>query len=66
MRNDPVIERIRNARKAISEKCGHDPKRLIEYYLERQKIKNESEFCIIRKVKNNNDHFSKPVNAKFS
>ena len=37
MRDDPVIARIREARHRISEVCGHDPKRLVEYYLNRQK-----------------------------
>jgi hypothetical protein len=33
---DPTIERIREARHRISEKCGHDPKRLVEYYMKLQ------------------------------
>lgn len=37
MKPDPVIDSVRAARHAISERCGHDPKRLIEYYQERQK-----------------------------
>ena len=36
MKPDPVIERIRAARHAISERCGHDPRKLVEYYLQRQ------------------------------
>ena len=36
MEDDPVIARIREARHRISEACGHDPKRLVEYYLKRQ------------------------------
>jgi len=42
MRDDPVISRIRQARHSISKKCGHDPKKLITYYMQRQKI-NSSE-----------------------
>jgi hypothetical protein len=37
MSDDPVISRIRIARHHISEKCDHDPKKLVEYYLQRQK-----------------------------
>lgn len=37
MKPDPVIDSVRAARHAISERHGHDPKRLIEYYQERQK-----------------------------
>jgi len=36
MKSDPVIDRVRAARHAISERCGHDPKRLVEYYMKRQ------------------------------
>ena len=37
MKTDPAIRAVRAARHAISARCGHDPKRLLEYYLERQK-----------------------------
>ncbi len=36
MKDNPVIVRIREARHRISEACGHNPKRLVEYYMERQ------------------------------
>ncbi len=36
MTNDPVIDRIREARHLISEECSHDPRKLIEYYIRRQ------------------------------
>jgi len=36
MKTDPVIDRIRKARCLISEKYGHDPKRLVEYYMTKQ------------------------------
>ena len=36
MKDDPVIARIREVRHRISEACGHDPKRLVEYYLKLQ------------------------------
>ncbi len=37
MKDDPVIDRIRNIRHEISEKCGHKPEKLIDYYMELQK-----------------------------
>jgi hypothetical protein len=37
MKDDPVIQRIREARHRISEKCGHDPTALVNYYMEMQK-----------------------------
>jgi hypothetical protein len=39
MNPDPVIARIREARHRISEKCGHDPKKLVEYYMKLQEEK---------------------------
>lgn len=33
---DEEIERIREARHRISERFGHDPYRLVAYYMERQ------------------------------
>jgi hypothetical protein len=36
MKDDPTIERIRKARCNISETHGHDPERLIRYYMQLQ------------------------------
>lgn len=36
MKNDLVIDRIRKARHSISAECGHDPRKLVEYYIRRQ------------------------------
>lgn len=33
---DPVIEEVRQARHQISESVGHDPARLVEYYMKLQ------------------------------
>lgn len=41
MKDDPAIGRVREARHRISEECGHDPKRLVAYYLERQRQRQE-------------------------
>jgi len=37
MNDEPTLTRIRNARQRISAKCGHDPEKLVEYYIELQK-----------------------------
>ena len=36
MQPDSPIARVRKARHSISEKCGHDPKRLVEHYMKLQ------------------------------
>ena len=33
MKTDPTIKRIRDARHQISQECGHNPVKLIEYYM---------------------------------
>ena len=35
--SDPVIDEIRDVRHRISARFGHDPERLIAYYMELQK-----------------------------
>lgn len=37
LNDDPAIERIREVRYRISERCGHDPQKLVNYYIELQK-----------------------------
>ncbi len=39
--DDEEIDRIRAARHRISERFGHDPYRLVAYYMERQKARND-------------------------
>jgi hypothetical protein len=34
--DEEEIDRVRAARHRISERCGHDPYRLVAYYMERQ------------------------------
>jgi hypothetical protein len=34
--NDPVIDEIRETRHQISASVGHDPRRLVEYYVRQQ------------------------------
>jgi hypothetical protein len=35
---EPVIDEVRAIRHRISARHGHDPRRLVEYYLERQQV----------------------------
>jgi hypothetical protein len=35
-RNDPVIDEIRAIRHRISERCAHDPAKLVAYYMKLQ------------------------------
>lgn len=32
MKDDPTIQAVRDARHRISEKVGHDPRKLVEHY----------------------------------
>jgi hypothetical protein len=34
--SDPVIDEVREVRHLISERCGHDPAKLVAYYLKLQ------------------------------
>lgn len=34
---DPVIDEVREVRHRISERLGHDPKRLVQHYIELQR-----------------------------
>jgi len=36
MKDDPAIQAVRAARHQISESVDHDPKKLVEYYRQRQ------------------------------
>lgn len=33
---DPTLDRIRRVRHEISAECGHDPRKLVEYYIRLQ------------------------------
>jgi len=37
MMSEPTLTRIRKARQRISAQCGHDPSKLVQYYIELQK-----------------------------
>ena len=41
LKDDPTIAEIRATRHKISEEVGHDPQRLVEYYIELQKKEEE-------------------------
>ena len=36
MKNDPIIQAVRDVRHQISESVDHDPQKLLEYYRKRQ------------------------------
>jgi len=44
MKDDPTIIRIRQARRSISEKFNHDPKKIVAHYIEIQK-KHKARFA---------------------
>lgn len=37
IQSDPVIDEVREVRHRISERFGHDPSKLVSYYMEMQK-----------------------------
>ena len=36
MHDDPTLDHVREVRHRISQQCAHDPKKLVEYYIELQ------------------------------
>ncbi|GDY22192.1 hypothetical protein LBMAG56_35390 [Verrucomicrobiota bacterium] len=42
MNPDPLIDEIREVRRIISAEFGHDPRRLVAHYMERQRKLRES------------------------
>ena len=51
---DESIERVREARRKISEQYGHDPKRIVEHYIELQKQYQDRLLAMKGKGKNQN------------
>lgn len=41
MKDDPIIQAVRDARHRISEKVGHDPRKLVEHYRQLQERHRE-------------------------
>ena len=41
MKDDPTIQAVRNARQRISERVGHDPRKLVEHYRQLQERHRE-------------------------
>jgi len=41
-KEDPAIQRVRAARHKISAEHGHDPDRVVAYYMKRQKAREEN------------------------
>ena len=48
MRNDPVIDAVREVRHRISEAVGHDPHRLVAYYQKRQERRRNHQSMHLR------------------
>ena len=36
MQPDPTLDHVREVRHRISQRCAHDPKKLVEYYIQLQ------------------------------
>ena len=36
MQDDPILDHVREVRHRISQRCAHDPKKLVEYYIQLQ------------------------------
>lgn len=53
--NDPTIQRIWNAREKISKKCDFDSKKLVAYYIERQKEKESTGYHFVSEETNTYD-----------
>lgn len=54
MQDDPVIARIRGMRHRISKQCDHDPKKLVEYYMQPQERHRKRLMALlgVRRTKN--------------
>jgi hypothetical protein len=57
-KDDPTIERIREARHRISARHSHDPQKIVEYYLELQKKYKQ------RLLEDTEEEHSEPVKAQ--
>jgi hypothetical protein len=42
---DPVISEIRETRHRISERFGHDPRRLVAHYIQKQQLQRSQSAC---------------------
>lgn len=63
MKADPVIDMVREVRHRISAECGHDPRKVVEYYMELQKQYQQP---LPGKAENETDgsHIAAPVISK--
>jgi hypothetical protein len=48
MMNEPTLTRIRKARHRISAQCGHDPHKLVKYYIE---LQEQSQHKLVPSIK---------------
>jgi hypothetical protein len=54
--SDPLIDEIREVRRRISERFGHDPRKLVEHYMELQKRHADRLIDRSGKLVNQNGH----------
>jgi hypothetical protein len=55
MKDDPAIKRIRDVRHQISKEYGHDPKRIVGYYIELQRQRQaQARIVDLSELKNKN------------
>jgi hypothetical protein len=51
MQDDPTIERVREVRHQISQRCEHNPKQLVEYYMRLQEQHKERLLKVVKDEK---------------
>ncbi len=54
MKKDPTLERIWKVRREIYAQCDNDPQKLVEFYLEQQRLNPQQFPKKPRKVRNKN------------
>lgn len=61
MKDDPVIAEIRRVRHELSEAFGHDPKRLVKFLQEQEKLHSERLVYLRCSPQNNETAIPQPV-----
>lgn len=62
LKDDIAIERVREVRHRLSAEHGHDPKKIVNYYIELQK-KYENR---LENFSKDEEEISEPIKSKFS
>ena len=63
IKDNPLIERIRKVRHQISEKCHHDPRKLVEHYIELEK-RHEGRFIDLAEIYQEKPEYSETPKGK--